>query len=632
MAIFEENRLRPEEIAGGFDRESAEDTFLLDSLEAYPGELPDMFNLSEQFENALNPPEPELPAEPGPTAADTEVSEIAPEPGRSEYLFEEDAEAESQTPDETPQPVAEPPAAEQPDTEQPVAEQPDADSVWDVFNQEQPTFDTTKEQIDFADLAEKPDAERIISDDEKLESAPTEKPDQDELLSSAAGDKAIDDDVFSSASELIDPELLMSAPTPKPEQEITESELDLDTAGISFVEEEKPDEAISNADILGDDLKSLIEQDLQRAKSRKPRENEEPAKELTDDEIRDKLSEFKAVDDSNPDVLIDLTAIHSEHPSSVLAGIAEPAQEINLFAENEEQQPTKKEKKQKKAAAPAQDEQTPVADKPKKQRKPLPWKTIGLSAAILLIAGAIGYGIYFTATETDLYADIRSGISSLLSIDTVAPADSTNSGQPAHSGKDAESETAKAGEKPSAPEAESVKKQESKPEPPKEEAKPAEKPVASEPARHQEEPQKPKKQEAAKPTPEKKADIAKPIAKSDTPKKKPAAKIKDIAQIRKEAKEGKKQISPKSKQAAAKPESRDAVYTVEVYSSPSREDAEDWVRSLSKRKVQNVFIKEQKIRDVVWYKVRFGQFQSKDEAKQTAEKHGFSHIWIDRVK
>lgn len=75
----------------------------------------------------------------------------------------------------------------------------------------------------------------------------------------------------------------------------------------------------------------------------------------------------------------------------------------------------------------------------------------------------------------------------------------------------------------------------------------------------------------------------------------------------------------------------DEVYTIQVYSSPSKEDANDWVIKL-KSKSLNPSISEQMIRDVKWYRVRFGNFKTREEAKAVALRYGFSQTWIDRIK
>lgn len=75
----------------------------------------------------------------------------------------------------------------------------------------------------------------------------------------------------------------------------------------------------------------------------------------------------------------------------------------------------------------------------------------------------------------------------------------------------------------------------------------------------------------------------------------------------------------------------DAFYTIQVYSSPSKEDALDWVNKLKSKNIQ-ADISEQMIRDVRWYRVRFGNFTTREEAKAVALRLGFSQTWIDRIK
>lgn len=74
------------------------------------------------------------------------------------------------------------------------------------------------------------------------------------------------------------------------------------------------------------------------------------------------------------------------------------------------------------------------------------------------------------------------------------------------------------------------------------------------------------------------------------------------------------------------------VYVVQIYASPSKEDAEDWVEKLKRAKASNVKMDNQKIRGQNWYRVRFGSFTTKEEAKETAIKFGYPTSWIDRIK
>lgn len=74
------------------------------------------------------------------------------------------------------------------------------------------------------------------------------------------------------------------------------------------------------------------------------------------------------------------------------------------------------------------------------------------------------------------------------------------------------------------------------------------------------------------------------------------------------------------------------LYTIQIYSSPSREDAEEWLDKLKARNIVDAFISQQKIRDDLWYRVRFGKFSSREEARTIALKHGFTQTWIDKVR
>ena len=73
------------------------------------------------------------------------------------------------------------------------------------------------------------------------------------------------------------------------------------------------------------------------------------------------------------------------------------------------------------------------------------------------------------------------------------------------------------------------------------------------------------------------------------------------------------------------------LYTIEIYSTPNVDDAEQWLSKLSKRGI-SASLSQQKIRGVIWYKVRYGKFTTRNEAKESAIKNGFSRSWIDRLK
>lgn len=145
---------------------------------------------------------------------------------------------------------------------------------------------------------------------------------------------------------------------------------------------------------------------------------------------------------------------------------------------------------------------------------------------------------------------------------------------------------------------------------------------------------KPVEQPQAKTTTE----VQKPKVQTDKviADKKPAAKT-EIPKVKEAPKKEEDIVSiiPERKTETKKPFVRDNVkeeFTVQIYASPSKEDANRWLEKLRAKSVNDAFISEQMIRDVKWYRVRFGQYDSRDEAKAAALRYGFAQTWIDRVK
>lgn len=100
-------------------------------------------------------------------------------------------------------------------------------------------------------------------------------------------------------------------------------------------------------------------------------------------------------------------------------------------------------------------------------------------------------------------------------------------------------------------------------------------------------------------------------------------KASDIASI----------VTPQQKLPEVKnTDEANAVYTVQIYASPSESDAKEWLNVLKTKNIEGVYISPQKIRDQIWYRVRFGTFNSREEARRAALRLGFNQTWIDRVK
>jgi len=73
-------------------------------------------------------------------------------------------------------------------------------------------------------------------------------------------------------------------------------------------------------------------------------------------------------------------------------------------------------------------------------------------------------------------------------------------------------------------------------------------------------------------------------------------------------------------------------WVVQVFASPSRDDAEEWLQQLREQRVPDGYIVEQKVKGQPWYRVRFGQYATRDEAEQAAMNRGFRQPWIARVR
>ena len=81
-----------------------------------------------------------------------------------------------------------------------------------------------------------------------------------------------------------------------------------------------------------------------------------------------------------------------------------------------------------------------------------------------------------------------------------------------------------------------------------------------------------------------------------------------------------------------KSQSDEGLFIVQVYASQSKEDALSWLEKLKEQDINDAFISEQIIRDEIWYRVRFGNFTNKNEALEKAAKLGYAQTWVDRVK
>ncbi len=72
-------------------------------------------------------------------------------------------------------------------------------------------------------------------------------------------------------------------------------------------------------------------------------------------------------------------------------------------------------------------------------------------------------------------------------------------------------------------------------------------------------------------------------------------------------------------------------YSIQVFSSSEPDEANYWKNVLNKNGI-DALIKIHKVRDVSVYCVRVGTFKNIDEARAYAKSKGFKNIWIDRIK
>ncbi|MFM8771604.1 MAG: SPOR domain-containing protein [Candidatus Kapaibacterium sp.] len=78
--------------------------------------------------------------------------------------------------------------------------------------------------------------------------------------------------------------------------------------------------------------------------------------------------------------------------------------------------------------------------------------------------------------------------------------------------------------------------------------------------------------------------------------------------------------------------SGDAQWVIQVHSSPSVDDADEWLQQLQSRNVGDGRIEPVTQQGRVWYRVRFGRYATREEAEQAALQLGYRNAWIDRVR
>ncbi len=363
-------------------------------------------------------------------------------------------------------------------------------------------------------------------------------------------------------------------------------------------------------DLVDDDLRKLLQQELneskqRREKIRKPKEPE--PEEKSEEEIQKELEDFESVDELDEAEEFDLSEIEAEHPSQYTSDKEPEIDKTEPSAPEAEEQD--EEIPQEKVKPEKQKEQ-------KKRRKLTPFAIIGLTAAALVLLSAIGFGIYsaFFANQGD--TDIVAADSLKKSTaDVTDETDNKTQDEKYAKGKTpaADKEDVKPADKEDVKPAdkEEVQKAEASVKEKEQDITSAEKPAVS---------------EKSLPAPKKKAQAAPKKVIKPKPSGGPAKEKKQKKLLYSEA-----EITD-TKDSKPSLKHTEHLYIVQVYASPSEDDAEMWLQRLRNKNVDNPFISTQKIRDKIWYRVRFGSFKTKEEAQNAAIKLGFSQSWVDRVR
>lgn len=534
-----DDNLRDEESLSGFEPgEQGDETFELEKLDKYSGELPDF-----EFDD-------EVPVIEAPTDDDLNIVAEIDDESSDEGLDISDTEDEVDYDDSE--------NVDNTEDAEEIQVPKEGGSVWDLFED-----DDAK-------------AGEIGDTDESLE--PLEEEDDSEIID-------LEDD------EIDEPELDES------EQDEPQNEIEDSDEGVE----------------IDNDLKNLLEKDIALSKKRKAK------KESIVKEAPVSKKEFISIDDDEDAQEIDISSIEADRPSTYsqeddtddteegLEDIKQTKEAIVDLPQEDIPEPPKTDalpegmelSKHSKKPSAKPDDTGEV--KEKKQKKGIPWLALlAISGAILLLAAISITTYYFVfapnneVVQKDSLAKIdkqkkdkaKKDKADITEQKVAAKADSAD----AESMTDTSTAHAEASNIEAIAQQDDIEAREEKEEvdeivnpTPKKNKKTFKEKVESKPG--------PVLSKKPKPAPE-----PKPIP---TPEPKPEVK---------------------------------GIYVVQVYSSPYKSDAEEWLERIKNKGVDNAFLSQQKIRDKIWYRVRFGTFSSKEEARSAAKKFGFAQSWIDRIE
>ncbi len=369
--------------------------------------------------------------------------------------------------------------------------------------------------------------------------------------------------------EIIESPEIIAENSENSDQEINNSNIEASENSIAGIKSEE-DAAIA----VDDELKALIQKELEKSKSKQIVETQE-------DEISDEQPlELPDIDSEKEFEIINISEIDADRPSTYF-----PKEEAFETLENNNEPPpimdiTKPTKK------PAVKPDDSGEIKEKKRRKPIPWKLLiipAVAALSLIIIGSLSY-IFLFDENSDFYL-FRLTTDTLISTTKKLDTPKITSTRTESTISD------------------TLKTALTKP-------------------------------EVKQDTIIKKYDTDKTIISQKT-KEKVSEKIATTEKPRKERIETKKPdyaYKPIDKPVVPLQQTKTEIYTIQVYASPSKEDAEEWLERLKAMNIENAFISTQKIRDRIWYRVRFGNFNTREEARSMALRYGFAQSWIDRVQ
>ncbi len=508
MGIFQNNILKPEELIGSFEPfADGDDTFALNTMGEYPGDLPDF-----DFFESLVPPKPNIPLDVEPTL---EVESPQQENDGVWEMFEDNPQLA---------------------TNETVSTN-DIDSLFSNANQD---FSVDDEQE-----TENPYVQQDFSNDQELDSAII---DDDDKLEQMLRDAMNDEQDESSSDNSLDTEL----------SSVNIEELFNDDLTPSpAIPQSKTETVVAEAPIVVDNMKAN--------------------------------SEFQDIEGIAGTVVIDINNVYPTHPSKT--GIDEPTQ------------------------IPIQDNIPNPEAKPKKVKvkKPINKKLVRrityFAAALLLLAGT-GLGVYYSG----LIGTVNNWIASSKHSDSTSVVKDIKKPEIAvHKELPTVKETEKKG-------IDTIQKSNAE--------------VKATPVQHSEPvatvaPKEVKTEPVAKELKIKK--LPKAIAKTEIHKEKIIKETKpEHKTIATTKVPSNKSVNKPINTVESKPETE--VYVIQIYASPSKEDAQEWLRKIQKRIGAEAYISTQVVRDKIWYRVRCGHYTSKESATAAAVKYGYSQSWVDRIK